>query len=143
MTTKLSDLEEAQMLLSEERIARDAAERTLRVVAEEMDRVAVDRDRQAKRVLYLEGLLQALYGEAKAVVGTVERINRIEPFLDDSHGASEIGLPDVVEVLVVTPTRSDLSGRCLVRSDDAASLQCVKLAGHGSGHLYSGVSRVP
>lgn len=75
-----------EMELSAERRARAAAERTLHAMADELNRALADRDRATKRAIYLEGVLVALYGEAKAVVGVVDRLNKIEPIHAEGGG---------------------------------------------------------
>lgn len=88
---RIANLEGA---LEDQKNARRQAERTLASLAEEFDRVASDRAEQTKRVVYLEGVLHAIYGEAKAVVGVVERLDKIERVmpLEPAEGL-QIGLP--------------------------------------------------
>lgn len=88
---KIQNLEGA---LQDQKIARAAAERTLTTLAEEFDRVAIDREKQMKRVVYLEGVLHAIYGEAKAVVGVVERLDKVERVMPPEPAEGlQIGLP--------------------------------------------------
>lgn len=97
MTALRERVELLELLLADEKAGRAASERTLAALAEEFDRVAADRAVQMKRALYLEGVLHAIYGEAKAVVGVVERLDRIESLIPvEASGEPQIGLPQEV-----------------------------------------------